>query len=142
MSEDLTRHYFDQEEHVFDSLEDDDSNYITGSVSNQLGMQINLYFKVEEGTITDAKYNVNGCSTLVAITAFYVERVIGRNLENFTDFKASGIHEIIDVPKNRMDRVLLLENAVNACIDQKKTCLLYTSPSPRDATLSRMPSSA
>ena len=26
--------------------------------------------------------------------------------------------------------------------DQLKTCLLYTSPSPRDATLSRMPSSA
>ena len=26
--------------------------------------------------------------------------------------------------------------------DQKKDCLLYTSPSPRDATLSRMPSSA
>ena len=29
-----------------------------------------------------------------------------------------------------------VENVVN------KTCLLYTSPSPRDATLSRMPSSA
>ena len=27
-------------------------------------------------------------------------------------------------------------------IGQKKACLLYTSPSPRDATLSRMPSSA
>ena len=27
-------------------------------------------------------------------------------------------------------------------IDQPKGCLLYTSPSPRDATLSRMPSSA
>ena len=26
--------------------------------------------------------------------------------------------------------------------EAKKTCLLYTSPSPRDATLSRMPSSA
>ena len=26
--------------------------------------------------------------------------------------------------------------------DCRKTCLLYTSPSPRDATLSRMPSSA
>ena len=121
MIQDLTRHYFDQEEHVFDALEDDHCNYIFGSASNPLGMQINLYFKVEEGTITDAKYNVNGCSTLVAITAFYVERVIGRNLENCTDFKASEIHEIIDVPKNRMDRVLLLENAVNACIDQKKT---------------------
>ena len=26
--------------------------------------------------------------------------------------------------------------------EQKRICLLYTSPSPRDATLSRMPSSA
>ena len=121
MTQDLTRHYFDQEAHVFDALEDEHYNYISGSAANPLGMQINLYFKVEEGTITDAKYNVNGCSTLVAITAFYIEKVIGRNLENCTDVKASGIHEIIDVPKNRMDRVLLLENAVNACIDQKKT---------------------
>ena len=121
MSEDLTRYYFNQEQHFFDASHDDSTKYIIGRASNPLGMQIKLYFKVEEGTITDAKYNVNGCSTLVAITAFYVEQVIGRNLENCTDFKASGIHEIIDVPKNRMDRVLLLENAVNACIDQKKT---------------------
>ena len=28
------------------------------------------------------------------------------------------------------------------CGDPSKYCLLYTSPSPRDATLSRMPSSA
>ena len=27
-------------------------------------------------------------------------------------------------------------------VDMRFTCLLYTSPSPRDATLSRMPSSA
>ena len=27
-------------------------------------------------------------------------------------------------------------------IDESSDCLLYTSPSPRDATLSRMPSSA
>ena len=27
-------------------------------------------------------------------------------------------------------------------LDNYQTCLLYTSPSPRDATLSRMPSSA
>jgi len=27
-------------------------------------------------------------------------------------------------------------------VDEALTCLLYTSPSPRDATLSRMPSSA
>ena len=32
--------------------------------------------------------------------------------------------------------------ATNLALALKKICLLYTSPSPRDATLSRMPSSA
>ena len=31
---------------------------------------------------------------------------------------------------------------IDLAIEQFNTCLLYTSPSPRDATLSRMPSSA
>ena len=121
MKEDLTRHYFNQEEYVFDACDDDESNYIFSTSANPLGMQINLYFKIEEGTITDAKYNVNGCPTLVAITAFYVEKVIGKNFESCTDFKAFRIHEIIDVPKNKMDRLLLLENAIKACIKHKKT---------------------
>ena len=34
------------------------------------------------------------------------------------------------------------ENAGKKVINAKNICLLYTSPSPRDATLSRMPSSA
>ena len=36
----------------------------------------------------------------------------------------------------------LPEGAITAKISQRIICLLYTSPSPRDATLSRMPSSA
>ena len=34
------------------------------------------------------------------------------------------------------------EMAASAPIDQANVCLLYTSPSPRDGLLSRMPSSA
>ena len=34
------------------------------------------------------------------------------------------------------------EQAYTDYLTQSSTCLLYTSPSPRDATLSRMPSSA
>ena len=40
------------------------------------------------------------------------------------------------VPKGGNDAVIA------ACIAQERTCLLYTSPSPRDRTRSRMPSSA
>ena len=35
-----------------------------------------------------------------------------------------------------------IPNVSQLCICKKCSCLLYTSPSPRDATLSRMPSSA
>ena len=35
-----------------------------------------------------------------------------------------------------------LDNGLPVCIVPKKGCLLYTSPSPRDGLLSRMPSSA
>ena len=34
------------------------------------------------------------------------------------------------------------ETVQRTCAAADRTCLLYTSPSPRDATLSRMPSSA
>ena len=34
------------------------------------------------------------------------------------------------------------DNVLYQAIDSKHTCLLYTSPSPRDRTRSRMPSSA
>ena len=44
-------------------------------------------------------------------------------------------------PIRRMNR-FQYNNAVTDLFDLKCICLLYTSPSPRDATLSRMPSSA
>ena len=44
----------------------------------------------------------------------------------------------VDVPNFPME-ILYLRNSD---IPQYLDCLLYTSPSPRDATLSRMPSSA
>ena len=36
----------------------------------------------------------------------------------------------------------MVYEVVDNSIDEALACLLYTSPSPRDATLSRMPSSA
>ena len=39
-------------------------------------------------------------------------------------------------------RVMIVEDEALIVEDMARTCLLYTSPSPRDATLSRMPSSA
>ena len=63
-----------------------------------------------------------------------------KDLLTIADLGADGINEIMvtadsmaEVSARPIPKVPALRG---------KTCLLYTSPSPRDATLSRMPSSA
>ena len=54
--------------------------------------------------------------------------------------KKIGMTQVFD-DSNRLVPVTVIE-AGPCPVTQIKSCLLYTSPSPRDATLSRMPSSA
>ena len=55
----------------------------------------------------------------------------------------SGSIASSDVPVSRDIKNKVYELVLDGSTDKEiKTCLLYTSPSPRDATLSRMPSSA
>ena len=55
-------------------------------------------------------------------------------------------NKLAEIEANRISGLLSYEEAILArqsLVDEnRKNCLLYTSPSPRDATLSRMPSSA
>ena len=59
-------------------------------------------------------------------------------------FDRNGIiiaYEVLYEPLNTFGGLLEVE-AMNTTTELFIICLLYTSPSPRDATLSRMPSSA
>ena len=51
---------------------------------------------------------------------------------------ASGLSQIVHGEQG----ALLVASQLVSCAPTYNACLLYTSPSPRDATLSRMPSSA
>ena len=52
--------------------------------------------------------------------------------------QASNIYNLLDELENYKDSF----DQLHVDITDGNFCLLYTSPSPRDATLSRMPSSA
>ena len=59
--------------------------------------------------------------------------------------KAYGPNKnILQWAQKNNGNILLTKDPLKAAssVDCVMTCLLYTSPSPRDATLSRMPSSA
>ena len=60
----------------------------------------------------------------------------------FTDDGAATAVTVIDLSSNTVIRVKTAESADGYDAVQIGICLLYTSPSPRDRTRSRMPSSA
>ena len=80
-------------------------------------------------------------NTIISIKNLY--KIFGDNPKNMMQYLLEGITkpDLLD----QHNHVLGLNN-INLDINSKHIhviiCLLYTSPSPRDATLSRMPSSA
>ena len=56
-------------------------------------------------------------------------------------FDIHGITPYLRVISGEIYAVVMVIDG-NIYLIQKRTCLLYTSPSPRDGLLSRMPSSA
>ena len=53
-----------------------------------------------------------------------------------------GLGRAVNVAKNHSPQAISMHTVNHPGAVHYTTCLLYTSPSPRDATLSRMPSSA
>ena len=96
------------------------------------------------------KLNVTGCINLrdeaidsVALGCPQLECLDVFGLQDITD---AAIHAVTQgcpqLKQLDMTQCAMLTESAIVSIVQSCTCLLYTSPSPRDATLSRMPSSA
>ena len=60
------------------------------------------------------------------------------NLSSYTTIKVGGVAEYFAEPRS-IEEFLYLIKWANL---NNQNCLLYTSPSPRDLVISRMPSSA
>ena len=76
-------------------------------------------------------------------TSFCIPYLIEQGYEVHTLFVNTGGISISE-EKHLSNRAIQLgaKKHKNVNVETKLCCLLYTSPSPRDATLSRMPSSA
>ena len=91
-----------------------------------------------------AKYKLNEKHSVMAgIRPSWIYVKDPNSDNNSADSSLNAIYEKWDVGMSVGYEVQLSKRvAVNFRYNQGVTCLLYTSPSPRDATLSRMPSSA
>ena len=73
----------------------------------------------------------------------FIYRHIGPSEEEQkTMLKAVGYSSLEDLMENTVPEKILLKNELKINDPLSENCLLYTSPSPRDGLLARMPSSA
>ena len=99
----------------------------------------NFFRDVEKKITLDILKNKKGVIALGG-GAFITRAIKNEVLENHLSFWLNwNIDTLVNRIKNSKKRPLAVNSSKNELIE---ICLLYTSPSPRDATLSRMPSSA
>ena len=95
------------------------------------------------------RFAASDCDSLVKLAGhFDVARATAALPHPYTDADAKTWIEITK-DKSGTDHIYVVANVDDVCIGcvsliphESNCCLLYTSPSPRDGLLSRMPSSA
>ena len=88
-------------------------------------------------------YTINFFGSLSKKESSSLKSILEDHVDHRREFSASEKNMLINIVGFGESRVedSMVPRADIIAVDIK-TCLLYTSPSPRDATLSRMPSSA
>ena len=112
---DILREAFFKTDKVLKS-NDDKESYLVGNSKNQIGMNVKVFIKLKTGLVHDARYQVCGCPHLIGLTSILIKKIIGQDTAILQDFDYSSLAEAIDLPKNKKDRLFLLEDAVKDCI--------------------------
>ena len=132
----------------------DDIESLMGRVSNTLIEQIDNLAHIANEFSNFAKMpRANNQEFLLNDLVESVHDLFKEREDADVSLNLPDLRFMVFADKNQLMRVLnnLIKNAIEAIPDSRRgqidvslfeRCLLYTSPSPRDATLSRMPSSA
>jgi nitrogen fixation protein NifU and related proteins len=95
-----------------------------GRVGNPVcGDIMNLYIKVRDGRIVDAKFKTFGCGAAIATSSMVTELVIGKTIEEALKISNDAVTEALGgLPTQKRHCSVLAEQALQAAIEdyQKK----------------------
>jgi nitrogen fixation NifU-like protein len=91
------------------------------------GDVMELYIKVNDGTIVDAKFKTFGCAAAIATSSMVTEMVKGKRIEEALKISNKAVVEALDgLPPAKVHCSVLAEDALKAAIENYKG----NSPSP------------
>jgi len=90
-----------------------------GHVGNPVcGDIMELYIKVSDGIIVDAKFKTFGCGAAIATSSMVTEIVKGKSLEDASKISNKAVAEALDgLPAIKMHCSVLAEEALKAAIE-------------------------
>jgi nitrogen fixation NifU-like protein len=90
-----------------------------GHVGNPIcGDIVELYIKVNDNTITDAKFKTFGCGAAIATSSMLTEMVKGKSMEEALKISNRTVAEALDgLPPAKMHCSVLAEEALKSAIE-------------------------
>ena len=97
----------------------DDADGI-GVVGNaKCGDIMRMYIKVEDGVITDCKFNTFGCGSAIATSSMATELIKGKPVEEALELSNQAVVEALDgLPPQKIHCSVLAEEAVRAAVKE------------------------
>ena len=95
----------------------DDADGI-GEVGNaKCGDIMRMYIKVDNGIITDCKFNTFGCGSAIATSSMATELIKGKPIEEALQLSNKAVVEALDgLPAHKIHCSVLAEEAVRAAV--------------------------
>ena len=95
----------------------DDADGI-GEVGNaKCGDIMRMYIKVDDGIITDVKFNTFGCASAIATSSMATELIKGKPIEEALALSNKAVVEALDdLPAHKIHCSVLAEQAVRAAV--------------------------
>jgi len=82
------------------------------------GFDLELYIKVKDNTITDAKFKAFGCAATIATVSMVSEILEGKSIEQALDISDKEIAEALDgLPPSRMHCAELGHELIKSAVD-------------------------
>ena len=95
----------------------DDADGI-GEVGNaKCGDIMKMYIKVNDGVISDVKFNTFGCGSAIATSSMATEMIKGKKIEDALELSNKAVVEALDgLPTHKIHCSVLAEEAVKAAV--------------------------
>ena len=89
-----------------------------GEVGNaKCGDIMKMYLKVNDGIITDVKFNTFGCASAIATSSMATEMIKGQRVEDALKLSNKAVVEALDgLPAHKIHCSVLAEEAVKAAV--------------------------